>query len=250
MPEQRAIKYFDNFAEIKDGTDGIITALASNDAIDRDGEIICHKAFEESLPGFVKNGVILSCHQHRLADGSPPMIGIPLSADYNDRGLEVKFRLGKGELAQKWRAAKEDGTWRGVSVGFIPLKGEVRQIDEENVPNVVSFFTGDNKTAYHHTKAELLELSAVPVGSNRDATLRDYQDNEILDSIEQLLTDGFSQSRKELLEELKAYIETLIVPENETLKRIMDSSSNGDTDDSEEDRDLKLILNYLRERKF
>lgn len=235
MPEQKSIKYFENFATIKSEGE-IITALASNSAIDRDGEIICHGAFSDSLESFVKNGTILACHQHRLADGTPPMIGRPLAAKYTSDGLEVQFKLGKGDLAQKWRVAKEDGTWRGVSVGFIPVKGETRTVKDTDI------------SAYHHTKAELLELSAVPVGSNRDATLRNYQDNEILDSIKQLLSDGFSQSRKELLEELKAYIETLVVPENETLKRIMDSSSDGDTDD--EQNQLKTLQDYIRGRQI
>jgi len=234
MPQQRTIKYFENFAAIKSKGE-IITALASSDAIDRDGEVICHGAFSDSLDSFVKNGTILACHQHRLADGTPPMIGRPLTAKYTNDGLEVQFKLGQGELAQKWRVAREDGTWRGVSVGFIPVKGENRTIKDTNIP------------AYHHTKAELLELSAVPVGSNRDATLRSYQDNEFIDLIKNLLTDGFSQSRKELLEELKVYIESLIVPENETLTYIMDSSSDGDNNDKQV---IKTLREYVNGRQF
>jgi len=47
---------------------------------------------------------------------------------------------------------------RGVSVGFMPLKGEHRTID--------------GKSVYFHLEQELYEVSAVPVGCNPEALAR------------------------------------------------------------------------------
>ena len=210
MPEDIKIKYFNNFATLKDTKDNdIITAVASTASIDRDGEVIAPRAFEKSLESFVKNGSILACHQHRLPDGSPPMIGRPVGAKYVKDSLAVDFVLGKGELASKWRDAKEDGTWRNVSVGFIPMQGESKSVGDVS--------------AYHHTEAELLELSGVPVGSNRDASLRGYNTDELLEKmgevkeyINKLLSEipaKLTNSNEVLLEELQEYINKLIIPD-------------------------------------
>jgi len=200
-----SVKYCPTFAQLK-GKDasGVITAIASTASIDRDGETIAPKAFEKSLPGFLAGGAILATHLHRLSDGSPPMIGYPVAAEYKKGNLEIAFKMGKGELAQKWATAYEDGTWRNVSVGFLPSVGAMKTVGDKQV--------------YEHQEAELLELSAVPVGSNRDARLRDFDPQDILGrltALEQMikqLREGMGEHSEQLLERIKAYMDDLAVP--------------------------------------
>jgi len=198
----RQLKYFENYATIKDADNGVISAIASSGSIDRDNEIIEPGAFAKSLDRFVEYGTILACHQHRLPDGSPPMIGKPTKAVYDGDVLHIDFELGKGELAQKWKTAKEDGTWRAVSVGFISQKGKY---DEQKI--------------YRHEQAELLELSAVPVGSNRDAVIRGLIPDDMaerfngLEKLIKELSQSLDSVKSGIADELREYIEDLVLPD-------------------------------------
>jgi len=209
------IKFCDNFAELatKSPNSDIIYAIASSASVDRDNEVIEAGAFEESLKGFVKNGVILACHQHRLPDGSPPMIGRPISAEYRRRKLEIGFKMGSSPLAEQWKQAREDGTWRAVSVGFMPIEYNWKKIE------------GSDRERLHHTKAELLEVSAVPVGSNRDALLKGVLSKEMTQL--KNMADSLVNAKAEIIAELKDHIDRLLVPDNagEYIERIIDGAT-------------------------
>lgn len=136
-----------------------LTAIVSSEHVDRDGEIILKEAFKESLPGFLKNPVVLAGHMHRLGDGPSPVVGNITSARIVKEGLfcEIYFH-DLTELANEYWDLYSNKIQTAFSVGFIPLEGERRNVE--------------GKWVYVHTKVELLEVSCVAVPSNRQALSR------------------------------------------------------------------------------
>jgi hypothetical protein len=136
-----------------------IDVVASTSDLDRDKDIIEPSAFKETIGSFKANPVVLATHQHRLSTGSSPVIGsvIPDSITITDR----------------------EGHMRAVSIGFIAIEWTDGK-DEE---------LGYIRT---YTKIELLEISAVPVPSNRRALVRakGYCDiDDLRDALKEVLGD-------------------------------------------------------------
>lgn len=139
-----------------------VTAMASTPDLDRDGEIILPSAFKESLARFMRNPVVLTSHNHRLDDGRSPVVGNVVDAKVSGEGLLVVIEFhAETELAEEYWRLYSEKIQRALSVGFIPQESEWQQQDGERV--------------LVHTKVELLEISCVPVGSNRQALTRAQQ---------------------------------------------------------------------------
>ena len=149
------IRCVENFASVKQFKDGVLTAVASNSAIDRMGEVIMPSAFKKSLKTYRTNPVILSNHIHRSLTGHPTIIGSAKSIDVIDDELVFDMTFAKIEIAKDWESLYEDKHARAFSVGFIPIAGKTRDIDGVDV--------------FHHTEVELLEISAVAVPANPEA---------------------------------------------------------------------------------
>ena len=151
-------KYF--FAQVKTINDAerTLDAIASTSELDRDKDIILPSAFAETLGSFKANPVILACHQHRLQTGSSPVIGsaIPESVKIDKTKLSFTMRFATTALGEEHWLLYRDKHQRAFSVGFIPIEW----IDEKDEHH------GYIRT---YTKIELLEISAVPVPSNRAA---------------------------------------------------------------------------------
>lgn len=120
--------------------EGKFKVLASTDAIDRAGEVIDQKGW--MLENFLKNPVILFGHDY----WSFP-IGKATSAVVEAQGLIIEGEFAPTEGGQEAKILFEGGFLSAVSVGFIP---------HERNANII-------------TKAELLELSFVPVPCNQEA---------------------------------------------------------------------------------
>jgi len=154
-------KYF--FAAVKaiNEDERTLDAVASTSDMDRDGDIILPSAFEKSLQPFKDNPVILAGHQHRLASGSSPVIGsaIPDSIRTDKKQMTFTMRFADTPLGNEYWQLYKDRHMRAFSVGFMPIEWT----DEK-----------DEKLGYirTYTKIELLEISAVPVPSNRLALVR------------------------------------------------------------------------------
>jgi len=135
-------------AVIEKGSDDTMRIIASTEAIDRDGEIIKLSGWD--LKAFKSNPVFLWAHNH----GELPL-GKFLSitnSKYKGR-LEGVIKWASEEanpFAKFVKAQFEEGLMKTFSVGFIPKERDI------NEPNII-------------TKAELLEVSAVPVPSNPGA---------------------------------------------------------------------------------
>lgn len=134
-----------------------ITAIASTGSVDRDGEIILPSAFKETLPQFMKNPVILACHQHRLSDGRSPVVGKAVKAWLDKKALHVVIEFAKTELGDEYWHLYRDGFQRAFSIGFMHGRDDYTQE------------TIDGRPVKVINKVELLEISCVPVPSNREA---------------------------------------------------------------------------------
>ncbi|MFZ0035637.1 MAG: HK97 family phage prohead protease, partial [Sedimentisphaerales bacterium] len=140
-----------------------IEAIASTGSVDRDTEIIEPSAFEQSLPDYVaKNNVVLTGHQHRLDSGHSPVVANVVSAKLTPLGLVVVLEFHDiTELAEEYWQLYSQKKQKALSVGFVPKKG--------------GWETRDGNKIYVHTEVELIEISVVPVGSNRDALTKSKQ---------------------------------------------------------------------------
>lgn len=117
--------------------------LASTDAVDRQGDIVEQSGWE--LKNFLLNPVILWAHKY---DELP--VGKATGVTVTKSGLELDFEFASAEgnpKAQQVANLFENGFLNAVSVGFIP---------KERNGNTI-------------TKAELLEVSIVPVPANQEA---------------------------------------------------------------------------------
>ena len=134
-----------------------ITALASAATLDRHNEIILPTAFAKRLHIYMESGgVVITSHQHVLADGHSPVIGNTIKAWIDNKGLWVIIEFIKGtELSDEYWMLYSQKKQRALSVGFIGIEGEYREVD--------------GKRTWIFTEVELVEISCVPVGSNREA---------------------------------------------------------------------------------
>ncbi len=144
--------------------DRTIDAVASTSNEDRDGDIILPSAIKANLKYFRDNPVILACHQHRLSTGSSPVIGsgLPATIKITDSEVGLRIRFANTNLGEEYWILYRDRDMRAFSIGFMPIKWE-----EDT----------DNRNRYGwptrtYTEIELLEISAVPVPSNRQALAR------------------------------------------------------------------------------
>lgn len=139
-----------------------ITCLASTGDVDRDNEIIEPDAYRELLPIYLKNPIVLASHLHQLQTGSSSVLGNVVKAWIDQQGFWVVIEFVKGTaLADEYWLLYSQKKQRALSVGFIPIESEY---EERN-----------GKRILVHTKVELLEISCVPVGSNREALSRSKQ---------------------------------------------------------------------------
>lgn len=148
----KALKHLDIDLFVKElqkeaGEDtGTFEVIASTAAVDRHGEVIDQSGW--MLENYMKNPVILFGHDY----WSLP-VGIATEAKVTKEGLLIKGKFASEKanpFAQQVRRLYDEKIMRAVSVGFIPLEFDP---------------TDDRKII----KAELLELSFVPVPANQEA---------------------------------------------------------------------------------
>jgi HK97 family phage prohead protease len=202
------VKYF--FARVKqiDQESRSLEAVASTADLDRDEEIILPSAFIGTIASFKANPVILAAHQHRLASGSSPVIGsaIPESIQITDKEVDFKMRFASTALGEEYWQLYKDAHMRAFSVGFIPVKGNWQE--------------SKGKRVFIHEEIELLEISAVPVPSNRAALARsktfyEEPDQQDLKSYVEDKLNSFSKEISSLRESIESSLEdikSLLVP--------------------------------------
>lgn len=133
--------------------DRTITTYSSTKEWDRYGERFEADAFKDGLANYLKNPVFLWAHNYEL-----PPIGKGISHSFDDKGLVQTFEFADTDAAEDIFQLYRGGYLNGVSVGFKPVEVGF----EEKVEG-----SGDMGTVFK--KAELLEVSAVPVPANPGA---------------------------------------------------------------------------------
>lgn len=121
----------------------IIEGAASTDNIDRMGDIIEGKAWDEkALNAYRQNPIILAFHNHEKP------VGRALDVKNTGKGLSLKAKISKG-APEVWHLVK-DGVLKAFSVGFI-----VKDADYDK-----------EKDIFLIKEVELLEVSVVSVPAN------------------------------------------------------------------------------------
>jgi len=143
MTKKTTKKILIGYLQKQEGDNRSFEVIASTDDLDREGERIAQDGWE--LENYMKNPVILWAHNNEA-----PPIGKATSVKIEDGKLIIRGEFASAEanpLAEQIRLLHNEGIQQAVSVGFIPLEREGETI----------------------TRAELLELSFVPVPANPEA---------------------------------------------------------------------------------
>jgi HK97 family phage prohead protease len=168
--------------------------LASTSSIDRQGDSIDQSGWE--LKSFKQNPVILWAHRY---DELP--LGKVVDLSITDNGLEADISFASEEANPKAQQVKkliDDGILNAVSVGFI---------GKERNGNII-------------TKAELLEISIVPVPANQEALVMASKniDEALVKDITELLKKEESD-----MTEIPEDIEIPDTEENEDVEEVVES---------------------------
>jgi len=228
-----------------------IEVVASSIQIDRDSEIILPSAFETTLPAFLAGtAALLAAHTHRLDDGKPSQVGWVMDGRIERELVRMRARLGKTDAAEEWwkLASDPDGKGLMVSIGFIPVRwvyGSVKDLVAE-FPQLRKILRDaglrDDDRLRVYTEVELLELSLVPVGSNRLAQqvraaakafgFDDEGDTaDLLDTLAEKMAERLAERMKKenLFPDLAAELETLkgwVLEQLEELKVLLPDPIN------------------------
>ena len=138
----------------------IIRFTVTTDTVDRDGERVMPKAYENNMTYFLDNPIVLFGHNH----GEPAVGRVTEYSILKDKvTMSVKFATGLKNphpLADVlWSLYSDDDGgpfMRMCSIGFIPLTWS-DDVEEKL----------DNQTGVTYTDIEPIELSLVNIGSNR-----------------------------------------------------------------------------------
>jgi len=130
-----------------------ITAVASREMIDRDGEVVSLAALRAAMKEYMENPVVLAAHSHRLADGRSSVVGKVIDYSFEGADLLITVEFARTELADEyWRLYKEKFQ-RAFSIGFIGRSAPV-----------VEMVAGRRVRVWKDI--ELLEISCVAVPAN------------------------------------------------------------------------------------
>lgn len=124
------------------GGDEVYKIIASTSAVDRQGDVIDQAGWD--LSDFKKNPVVLWAHDYTL-----PPIAKAIDIEVIGENLIMSFTFAPTEFAQSIKALVDGGFQNASSVGFIPMERQGNTI----------------------TKAQLLEVSLVPVPANQQALM-------------------------------------------------------------------------------
>lgn len=150
---EKYLKAFVNKSEENKEEGTLSVAVATDNSIDRDNERINSAGWD--FTNFEKNPVLLWAHDYRQEP-------IGKVTNIRKQGNKIlftpKFAVNESKRAREIYDLYKGGYLNAFSVGFKPLEWKDSVEDGKNVREF--------------TKAELLEISAVPVPANPNATVR------------------------------------------------------------------------------
>jgi hypothetical protein len=140
-----------------------IRFVISSDKLDRDRERVEVNAVAGAIPAFAANPVFMAAHMHRAMDAHPTVIGSWDTDSFKALAhhSEMDAVFGTTDLAEQYWKNYSSRHQRAVSIGFIPLEGHEEVSEKFGRIFVI-------------TKLELIEISAVAVGSNREALAKSF----------------------------------------------------------------------------
>lgn len=210
--------------EAKQTEDGkrVISMIGSTPSVDRDGDTINQSGWD--LRAFRSNPVVQWAHSHAI-----PAIGRANKFIKSKESLdfqEIEFpKEGIHPFADMIYALLKDKFIRMCSVGFIPLKHEKREVEDDEKDR---FWSPRN-----FIKQELLELSICNVGSNRDALVY-------------LQGKGFKGDDVNKLFDSMMIQEKRVIPYKQTPKDPEDATWNGPKEvAAAEVSDLKIMCTWV-----
>lgn len=148
-----------------------VTALASTPAVDRGGDIVLSDAWD--LGNFRANPVFLWAHKQTSDDPSNVLGRVETVTD-SAAGLVAEFAYDT-EINPKAKMVFDQvqaGSVRGFSVGFLPKDWVTPYSPQERIDALPEFARQALKSGgawVVYTKAELLEISQVPIPMHQDA---------------------------------------------------------------------------------
>ena len=172
--------------------------ICSTKSLDRSAECIDQSGWQ--LDRFKANPVFLACHQHRLTNGSSPVIGSFRQIAVKDGQLVGSVKFASTDLGQEYKTLYAEGHMRAVSVGFISVKGENRKDAK----------TGESR--FTHTEMDLLEVSGVPVPANPEALRRELDDGQmqaLADLVVKGVSDAIAKAKDDVLSKIDDVIAML-----------------------------------------
>lgn len=177
----------------------VYTFLASNEAVDRDGDVIKVEGWDVSR--FQKNPVILFAHdQSQMPVGKATAVR---KITDGDRRLEMDIEFAQTDFAQDIKSLVEGGFLNAVSVGF-------KILDADMPSEEVRGALGMPPYGFLISKAELLETSIVPVPANQDALRRAVDEGVVCqksaDLIASSIKDTSAMSTSLMLDEMRELI--------------------------------------------
>jgi hypothetical protein len=218
---QKDIRHITAYA-IKESIDLVnrkINFVISTNEVDRDNEIVEVSAITAAIPGFAIYSPFIASHKHRTENAEPTVIGSWLTETYKafKDHSEMYALFGPTKLAEQYWLNYSQYIQRAVSIGFIPLGGsEVGFVPTEGHEEI----TPAGKRIYHHTKIELLEISAVAIGSNRRSLSKEF--SEELDAEFDALSKEVSQLKTQIQE-----LKTILDDHFDEIKSLLIHDSDG-----------------------
>lgn len=218
MPKPNELELKHCFAYIADDgeakaineDDQTIDFVISSSVIDRDDEIVEVQAMADAVlkGAFKDNPVALACHQHRLSDGMPPVVGSWQIDTFRQLARTCQMRLQFASETilggQYWMLYKARHM-RAVSIGFRTLDSR------EEVQN--------GKRIRIITRLELFEISCVPVPANPQALAKyksGFDDTTALEALlknDTTLEEQYAFNEKEvrkIFDRLEEKLDTLL----------------------------------------
>lgn len=152
---------FSFMADVKDAVneaDRSILFVISSEKMDRDHEVVSQDGLAAGMKDFAKNPAALACHLHRLDSGKSPVIGSWDTDTFERKSgyCQMRLRFATTELGEEYWQLYKARHMRAVSIGFIPMEWHQEKTEKQG-----QFYVID--------ELELLEISCVAVGSNREA---------------------------------------------------------------------------------
>ena len=170
--------------KVKDRDERIIYARASQDTLDRDGEIIRLSAWKDAqLNEFLeRSGALLVSHNYAKLP-----VGRILRFDKRTDGLYFEAQLIKGTEAadEAWAVISQTGKC-GFSVGFRPNEFTnipVRMLEDRERESALKAGLSSGDSVLVYTDVELLEISLVSVPALPTATLIAYKAGALTDGM-------------------------------------------------------------------